>query len=101
MPHHAHDMGLPSFFVDRIAHGLAINGEALILLPIVGIPPGKRVVERNGIGADENVTKGAFAGNNPNPLVDPAAKAFTCLGPQILDCSGPRFQDSGLSCTLS
>jgi hypothetical protein len=33
-------MGLPSFLVDRIAHGLAINGEALILLPIVGIPPG-------------------------------------------------------------
>ena len=84
MSYHAHDMCLPSFFVDCVAHGLAVDGEALILPAVVGIPAGKCAVERNGIDADENVANSAFAGDNPNPLVDPAAEAFTCLGAQIL-----------------
>ena len=91
MPHPAQDRRLPTFVVDRIAQGFAINGETLILLPVVGIPPRQRAVEGNGIGSDKNVAKGAFAGNNPNPLVDPTAKAFTCLGPQILDPTPDRL----------
>ncbi len=51
MPHHAHDVGLPSFFVDRIAHGLAVDGQALILLSVVGIPPLQRLVERTWLNA--------------------------------------------------
>ena len=66
MPHHTHDMGLPSFLIDRIAHGFAVDGEPLILLSIVGIPPGKCAVECNGIDPDEDVADSAFAGNNPD-----------------------------------
>jgi|GEM_PF-3089152 len=79
MSNHAHDVGLPPFFVDRIAHGLAIDGKALILLSVVGIPALQRALECIWINADEHVANGAFTGHKTEPVGDAAAEAFACL----------------------
>ena len=49
----AHDMGLMTFIIDGVAHSLAVQGEAFVILPIGSVPALQCAVEMHGIDADE------------------------------------------------
>ena len=86
-----HDVSLPSVCINGVAHGLAVNREALVGLPIIGVPALERTIECVGIHANEHVANDAFAGHQTLPILDPATEAFACLGPQILGPPGDRL----------
>ena len=50
-----HDVRLPSIRIDGIAHGLAVNRQTLVGLPVIGVPALERTVERGGIHPDEQI----------------------------------------------
>lgn len=55
MPDNAHDVDLITLFIDGVAHGFAVNGQAFVLLAIVLVPALQSAVEVIGIDADKNV----------------------------------------------
>ena len=83
-----HDVGLPSLFVDGVAHGIAVDREALVSLSVIGITALERTVECVGINPNEQIANDAFAGNETLPVLDPTAEALACLGAQILGPPG-------------
>ncbi len=84
MPEDAHDVGLLALGVDRVAHGFAINGQAVVLFAMDGIPPLQGRVEVPGDEADEQGAHDVFAGHQAVPVHEPAAKSRAGLGAQTL-----------------
>ena len=55
MPDNAHDVDLIALFINGVAHGFAVNGQAFVLLAIALIPALQGVIEVLGIDADKNI----------------------------------------------
>ena len=107
------DMGLMPVIIDGVAHGLAVDSKALIVVGIGLVPALQGSVKVEGIDPDQNVTDDVFTGNDEPVVIIPApepspgilAEAFCPIG----DCSvsahptqtGPsgNGQDSGESMT--
>jgi len=75
----AHDMGLMTFIIDGVAHGLAIYGEAFVVLPIGSVPALQCPVEIDGIDADEDIPDDVLARDNAAAQFLPAAEALPGL----------------------
>jgi len=55
MPDNAHDVDLIALFINGVAHGLAVNGQAFVLLAIALVPSLQDAIEVFGIDADKNI----------------------------------------------
>ena len=64
MPHGTHDVGLMAFGIDGVAHGLAIDGQALVNGRESLVPLLQRTVKHGRIHAYEYVTDNGLAGND-------------------------------------
>lgn len=56
VPDNPHDMDLIAVFIDGVAHGLAVNGQAFVLLAIDLVPTLQGAIDVFGINADEDIT---------------------------------------------
>ena len=88
MPDGAHDVSLLALFVDGVAHGLAIDSQALVLLAVGRIPLLQRSVEQNRINADQYIADDRLTGHEVTSVFTPTAKALAGLGAQVLSPSG-------------
>ena len=88
MPDGAHDVRLVSVVIEGIAHGLAIDREALVLLAEGPIPLLQGTVEQGWIDTDQYITNDRLAGNQITSLFATTAKALARLNTQILSPSG-------------
>jgi len=77
----AHDMGLMAGVIDGVAHGLAVQGEAFVVLPVGAVPALQCAVEMGGIDADEDIPDDVLARDNAAPLIKAAAEALPGPGP--------------------
>ena len=80
MSYGTHDVGLTARFIDGIAHGLAVDGEAFVGLAVDGIPALQGAVEVLGVDADEHIANDRFAGDR----IAVVAVAATEPGPSLL-----------------
>lgn len=80
MPQGAHDVGLLPVFVDGVAQGLAIDGQALVFLAEGRIPLLQRTVEQRRINAHQYITDDRLTGAEVASLFSPTAKACAGLG---------------------
>ena len=80
MAHDAHDVGLISLFIDGVAHGFAVNGEAFVLFPIELVPALQGAVEVKGIDADKDITDDVLAWDEIAAVFVAAAEALPGLG---------------------
>ena len=64
MPHGTHDVSLLSLLVDGVAHGLAIDGQTLVLLTEGRIPLLQGEVEFDRIDPHQHIPDDGLAGNN-------------------------------------
>ncbi len=55
MPDNAHDVDLIAVFIDGVAHGFAVNGQAFVLLTIELIPALQRAIKVLGIDANKHI----------------------------------------------
>ena len=77
---HAHDVSLLPRLVDRVAHRLAVDGEALIFLAESRVPLLQGEVEPDRIDPHQHIAEDGLAGNDITFLYVAAAKAFARLG---------------------
>ena len=76
MTDNAHDMGLPTFLIHGVAHGLAVNGKTCIFFPVHLIPATEGPVKMGRIDANETIANDGLAGNNPSTLFSATTEAF-------------------------
>lgn len=77
-------MGLLALVIDGVAHGFAIDGEAVVGFAMGRIPTLEGAVEVLGIDADEQVAYDVFARHQAATVVAAAAEPFARLGAQTL-----------------
>jgi hypothetical protein len=63
MTHHAHDVGLMTLLIDGVAHGFAIQGERVVILPGGFIPALNGAVQVLGLDAGKDITDDEEAGD--------------------------------------
>ena len=80
MPQGAHAVGLLPGFVDGVAQGLAIAGQALVFPTDGRIPLLQRTVEQRRINAHQYITDDRLTGDEVASLFSPTAKACAGLG---------------------
>ena len=81
MADEAHDMGLFALFIDRVTHGLAVDGERAVFLAMRLIPVLQGAIELARIDADQDVTDDGLARHQIAPLF--ATTAETLPGPGL------------------
>jgi hypothetical protein len=74
---HPHDVGLMSLFVEGVAHGFTVDGEAFIGLAIGCIPTLQGAIESLGVDADEAIPEDGFARHLISAVDPPAAMPKT------------------------
>ena len=79
MTDHAHDVGLISLFINGIAHGLAVYGQALILLAIGVVPALKGTVQMQGVDPDQDIANDGETGNKVTPFFPAAVETLSRL----------------------
>lgn len=84
MPDNAHDVDLIALFVDGVAHGFAVNGQAFVLLAIVLVPALQCAIEVIGIDADKNIADNIEARNMVTFVAIPTAEAASGLLAEIV-----------------
>jgi len=77
----AHDMGLMPLLIDGVAHGLTVDGETFILLPIDFIPALQGAVQIDGIDADKDIADDIRTGDEVAPFFTTAVETLPALGP--------------------
>lgn len=83
MPHSAHDVGLMSFVINGVAHGLAINSNALVLGGKGGVPLLQRAIEHRRINTDEHIADDGFAGHHIFAIYTTTAQALACFVAEV------------------
>jgi len=86
----AHDVGLMALVVDGVAHGLAVDGQAFILLGVDRVPALQSPVELGRVDPDEKIADGELAGHQVLAAAASAAKALARLGREIVGPFGDR-----------
>ena len=71
----AHDMGLMTFIIDRVAHGLAVYGEALVFLSIDVVPALRALSSWTGSMRISTSRMIPSLGNNAVAVFNAAAEA--------------------------
>ena len=84
MTDHAHDVGLKTFFINGISHGLAVYGQTLILLAIGLVPALKGAVQMRRINADQDIANDGEAGDEVAAVFAAAVETLSCLGAEAL-----------------
>ena len=64
MAYSAHDVGLMPFVIHGVAHGFAVNSNALVLGRKSGVPLLQCTIEHGWINTDEHITDDGFAGHD-------------------------------------
>ena len=78
MTDHAHDMSLMTFFINGIAHGLAVYGQSLIFLAVRFLVPAlKGKVQMYGIDADHDIANDGEAGDDVATLFATAVETLS------------------------
>lgn len=76
----AHDKGLPALLIDGVAHGLAVDSQAVILRRISVIPALKSEIQVLRSNANQEISNDGNAGNHQAALLPPATETLACLG---------------------
>lgn len=84
MPDNAHDVDLIALFIDGVAHGFAVNGQAFVLLAIALVPALQGAIEVVGIDADKNVADDIEARDVVAFVAIPAPEAASGLLTEIV-----------------
>jgi len=79
MPDSTHDVGLPSRFINGIAHGFAVNCQAFVGCTILAIPMLESLIQFHRFDPDEYNTYGTFAGYNILTVAVSTAKSYASL----------------------
>jgi len=88
MPDDAHDVGLLPVGVDRVAHHLAVDGQAVVGFAMGRLPTLEGTVELFGSQANEPVAHHRCTRNQAAPVHEPAAEPFARLGPEAVGPGG-------------
>ncbi len=68
-----HNMDLAAFFIDGVAHGLAIDGQAFIFFGELRIPALQGAIETIGIDTDQRLSESCTRRDLANTVAAPAA----------------------------
>jgi len=79
MTDHAYDVSLKTFFINGIAHGLAVDGQTLILLAIGLVPTLEGAVQMHGVNADKDIANDGEAGDEVAALFTAAIETLPGL----------------------
>jgi len=93
MTHHAHDVGLMTLLIDGVAHGFAIQGERVIILPGGFIPALNGAVQVLGLEAGKEIADDEEAGDEIAALFPSATKTF----PGVLAEALSPIRDGGVA----
>ncbi len=85
MADRAHDMRLIRLLIDGIAHGFAIDGQALVDLAILGIPGAECAIQLSRIDTDQGIADHRAAGHFVVPLAFATTESTARLLAQRLD----------------
>ncbi len=85
-----HHMGWTAFFIEGVAHGLAVDGEAFILPGVGFVPALQGAVQVRGFDADQHIADDRLTGHDVTALFATAAEALARLLPQTLRPVGDR-----------
>jgi hypothetical protein len=88
---HPHDVGLMSLFVEGVAHGFTVDGEAFIGLAIGCIPTLQGAIESLGVDADEAIPEDGFARHLISAVDPPAAESLAGFGTEALSPARNRL----------
>ena len=84
MADHAHDMGLKTFFINGIAHGLAVDGQTLILFAIGLVPALKGFIQMHRVDANKDIANDREAGDDIAPVFATAIETLSGLLAKII-----------------
>jgi len=79
MSDNAHDVGLIALIVDGVAHGFAIDGQALVVAGVDAVPFLQGAVQTHRINADKHVTDDRQARHAVVAVSVAAAEASACF----------------------
>ena len=79
MTDYTHDVDLKTFFINGIAHGLAVDGQTLILLAIGLVPVLKRAVQVHRVNADKDISNDVEAGDEVATVFAAAVETLSGL----------------------
>lgn len=79
MSDNAHDVGLATFIVDGVAHGFAIDGQALVVSGVNAVPFLQSLVEAYRIDADKHIADDRQARHAVAAVSVTALEALACL----------------------
>lgn len=113
MTDETHDMGLMALLINGIAHCLAVDCEAFVLLPVGFVPALQSAIEVDGTYTDKDIADNVLAWNHIAALFATAAEPLTRLGAKAIgpvrdgsvsahatqDCSCCNGQHGGKSMT--
>jgi len=88
MSDNAEDVGLALLAVEGIAHGLAIDGQALVVVGHLRVPALQGAVQGRGVDTREHVTDAGAAGHLVAAVTVAATKTRAGLLAEILGPSG-------------
>jgi len=117
MTDNAHNVGLMTFFINGIAHGLAVYGQTLIPLAVGLIPALKGAVQMHRVNADQDIADNGGAGDEVATVFTTAVETLSRFGAKAFgpirdgpisphstqDCPAGNGQDrrKGMSPSLS
>ena len=84
MTDNAHDMGLMTPIIDGVAHGLAVYGEAFVVLPIDFVPALQSTVDMQRVDTDKGIADDVLAWNDIDAVFAPTAETLTRLGAKAI-----------------
>jgi hypothetical protein len=96
MPDNAHDMDLITVFIDGVAHGFAVNGQAFVLLAIVLVPALQCTIKVFGPDADKNVADDIEARDVVAFVTIPTPEAASGLLAEIVFSHNDKMREARL-----
>lgn len=96
MPDNAHNMNLITVFIDGVAHGFAVNGQAFVLLAIVLVPALQCTIKAFGPDADKNVADDIEARDVVAFVTIPTPEAASGLLAEIVFSLNDKMREARL-----
>ena len=88
MTNGTHDVGLTALIVDRIAHGLAIDGKTFVRCSVCLVPSLQGTIQLRGIDTDKDVAYDVLAGYDMAAVFETAAKTSAGFGTEAVSPFG-------------
>jgi len=79
MAHSTHDMGLIPLIIDRIAHGLAVNGQGVVVCCVSVVPVLESSINCCRINSDQDIANDILTGDKVATIFKTATKTLACF----------------------